>query len=74
MRGSRGGGGGAGGLDPLPTEKITKNIGFLSKTGPTSLKNHKAIKQHSILGHYRHANDGRPMMAHLEWHLNPLIN
>ena len=38
MRGSRGGGGGgAGGPDPLENYK---NIGFLSNTGPDSLKNH----------------------------------
>ena len=35
-----GGGGGAGGPDPL---KI-KNIGFLSNTGPDPLKNYKATK------------------------------
>ena len=33
--------GGAGGLDPL---KNHKNIGFLSNTGPDSMKNHKATK------------------------------
>ena len=35
MRGSRGGR--TGGSEPLPPEKITKNIGFLSNTGPGPL-------------------------------------
>ena len=30
---------------------------FLSNTGPDPLKNHKATKQHWILGHYRHASE-----------------
>ena len=38
MGGSRGGGGGAGGL------KNHTNIGFLGNTGLDPLKNHKAIK------------------------------
>ena len=42
MCGSRGGGGGGSGLDPLENYK---NIGFLSNTGPDTLKNHKAAKQ-----------------------------
>ena len=37
-----GGGGGAGGPDPL---KNHKNIGFLSKTGLNPLENHKATIQ-----------------------------
>ena len=41
MHGSRGGGGGAGVMDPL---KNHKNLGFLSNTGPDCLKNHKATK------------------------------
>ena len=34
------------GLDP---QKITKNIGFLSITGPDPLKNHKAAKPEFIV-------------------------
>ena len=57
-------GGGTGGLDPPPL-KNHQNIGFLSKTGPDPLKNHKPTKQHSMLGHHRHAsNAGGPMKAH----------
>ena len=40
-RGYRGGGGGRG---SGPHMKNNKNIGFLSNTGPTPLKNHKATK------------------------------
>ena len=43
MRGSRGGGGGAGKSGP-PRLKNHKNIGFLSKIGQDSPKNRKAAK------------------------------
>ena len=49
--------GGQGVRTPLP--KNHKNIGFLSNTGPDSLKNDKLLSQHSMLGHYRHASDGQ---------------
>ena len=59
-----------GGPDPLPV-KNHKNIGFLSNTGPGSLKIIKLPRQHSLLGHHRHASKtpfkwrftGGPMMA-----------
>ena len=41
MCGSRGGGGGAGGPDPPENHK---NIGFLSNSGPDSLKNYEATE------------------------------
>ena len=62
-------GGGGGGSGP-PLENY-KNIGFLSNTGPDSLKITKLPIQHSMFGHYRHASEtpfkwrfaGGPMMA-----------
>ena len=64
MLGSRGGGGGgAGGPDPL---KITKNIGFLSNTGPDPLKNHKATKPEFNVG----SPSARPMIARLKWYMH----
>ena len=62
---------GTGGLDP--PYKMTKNIWFLSNTGPDLLKITKLPSQHTILGHHRHAREtpfkwgygGRPMMARL---------
>ena len=53
------GGGGAGGPGPPFSRKITKNIGFLSNTGPDPLKNHKADKlsQNAILGLHLHASE-----------------
>ena len=53
MCGSRWGGGGG---DPPPW-KITKNIGFLSNTGPDPLKITKLPVQHSMLGHHRSASE-----------------
>ena len=55
MDGSRGGGGGAEGLDP-PTEK-SQNIGLLSNTGPDPLKITKLPSQHSMLGHHRPSSE-----------------
>ena len=46
--------------------KNHKNIGFLSNTGPDPLKNHKAIKPDSMLGHQRHASwqaDAGPLIV-----------
>ena len=76
MGGSRGGGG-AGGPDPL---KNHKNIGFLSNTGLDPLKITKLPRQHSMVGHHRHASEtpfqwrfaGGPMMAQLKRYLDPL--
>ena len=45
-----GGGEGAGG-------PIHKAKGFLSNTGPNSLKSQKLPSQHSILGHHRPASE-----------------
>ena len=47
MCGSRGG---TWGPDPLENYK---NIGFLSNTGPDSLKITKLLIQHSMLGHHQ---------------------
>ena len=44
----------------------TPDIGFLSNTGPDSLKNHKTTKQHSMLGHHRHASE-QPFKWHEEF-------
>ena len=38
------GGGGGGGVGPPPQLKNHKNVGFLCKTGPGPLKNHKATR------------------------------
>ena len=54
-----------------PPLKSHKNIGFLSNTGPDPLKITKLPSQHSMWGHYRHANKrpfkwrfaGGPMIA-----------
>ena len=48
-----------------------KEIGFLSKTGPNPLENHKATKppsQYSMYGHYRPASEP-PFL----WYLDPLV-
>ena len=78
MGGSRGGGQG---IWP-PSLKNHKNIGFLSNTGPDTLKNHKASlpSQHSMLGNHRSVSEtpfkwrfaGGPMMSHFKWHFDPL--
>ena len=60
----------------LPTEK-SQIIVFLSNTGPDAMKN--LLSQHSMLGHHRHASKtpfkwrltGGPMMARLQWYLDP---
>ena len=70
MRGSRGG---TEVPDPIPSLKNHKNIRFLSNTGLDPLKNHKATKPDSMLGHRWHASEmpfkwhfaGGPMMANL---------
>ena len=49
MGGSRGGGGGQGGL------KNHKNIEFLGNTGPDPPKITKLPSHHSMLGHHRRA-------------------
>ena len=49
-----GGGGGTGVQTPLENHK---NIGFLINTGLDHLKNHKANKPHSMIGHHRHASE-----------------
>ena len=70
MRGSRGGGGGS-----APFPENHKNIGFLSKSGPDPLKNHKAIKpvfnvgpssarqQNAIQMAFRWRADGSPLIV-----------
>ena len=73
MCGSRGGGRGSG-----PLEKY-KNIGFLSNTGPDSLKITKLPIQHSMLGPHRPASEtpfkwrfaGGPLEACLKWYSDP---
>ena len=63
---------GAGGPEPpSPALKNHKNIGFLSSTGPDTLKITNLPSQHSMLGHHRPASEtpfklrfaGRPLMA-----------
>ena len=54
MRGSRRWTGGP--IPPSPSEK-SQIIGFLSNTGPDSLKITKLLSQHSILGHHRPASE-----------------
>ena len=69
MRGSRGGGDRGSG-SPL---KNHKNIGFLSNTGPHTLKITKLSGTNSMLGHHGHASKmefkwcfaGGPKMARL---------
>ena len=72
--------GGTGGLDPL---KDSKNIGFLSNTGPDPLKNHKATKpafigmpakRHFnvvILMMFRWLSDDGPLIVVFVWILFP---
>ena len=60
--GSRGGGGGAGGPDPL---KNAKNLGFLSNTEPDVLKITKLLSQHSISGCYQPASE-----MPFKWHFD----
>ena len=70
QRGDRGSG------TPL---KNHKNIGFLINTGPDPLKATKLQSQYSMLGQHRHASEtpfiwrfaGGPMMARLQWYLDP---
>ena len=50
-----GGGGGGGGRGSGLPLKNHKNIGFLSNTGPDSLKITKLSSQHLMLGHHWHA-------------------
>ena len=40
-----------------PHLKITKNIEFISNTGPDPLKFSKLPSQHSTLGHHQHASE-----------------
>ena len=76
MRGSRGGGGGRG-SEPQP-EKLKKNIGFLSNTGPDPLKITKLLSQLQcwvIIGTpaKRHSN-GVSLVGRFKWYLDPPIN
>ena len=48
---------------PDPPLKDHKNIGFLSNTGPDSLKITKLPSQHSMLVHNRHDSD-----TPFQWH------
>ena len=62
--------GGTGGPDPL---KNNKNIGFISKTVPKPLKNHKVTKPgHSVLGHPRQASE-TPFKFRWQANDDPLI-
>ena len=62
---------GAGVRIPLTPEK-SPNIGFLSNIGPDPLKITKLPSQHSMLGHHPRAGfAGGPMMALLQWYLDP---
>ena len=71
--GSRRGGGGGGGQGVKTPLKNHKNIGFLSNTCPDPLKNHKATKPDSMLGHHRQDSEmpfkwhftGRLIMARM---------
>ena len=62
-----------------PPLKITKNIGFLSNSGPDPLKNHKATKPvfnvGLLLARQQNAIEwrftGGPMMARFLWYLDP---
>ena len=48
---------GQGDRTPPSPEKITKNIGVPSTTGPDPLNITKLPSQHSMLGHNRHASE-----------------
>ena len=75
------GGGGDRGPDPTPPEKIHKNLGFLSNTGPDHLKNHKATKpefnvgplsarqRNAILMAFRWRPDDGPLILAFEFSL-----
>ena len=62
-----------------PPGKITKNIGFLSNTGPDPLRITKLPIQHLMVGHHRPVSEtplkwrlaGGPLMARLKWYLDP---
>ena len=59
---------------PPPVWKITKNIEFLSNTGPDPLKFSKLPSQHSTLGHHRRvslAGHWWPALSDI-WILSPL--
>ena len=70
MRILKGGGGGDRASGPHPLENY-KNMGFLSNTGPDSLKITKLPSQNSMSGHNRPASEtsykkrfaGGPMMS-----------
>ena len=77
MFGSRGG---TGGPDhPPPPLKNHKNTGFLRNSGLDPLKIAMLPSQHSIFDHHRHTSEtpfkwrfaGWPMMARLQWYLDP---
>ena len=59
---------GAGGLEPPPTLKNHKHIGFLGNTGLDPLEHHKATR--SVYGIERLAVE--PMKAGFLWYLDPL--
>ena len=66
-------GGGAVGPDPPPhpLKNHKKYWVFLSNTGPDSPKIRKLPSQHSILGHYQHADDG-PLVVVFAWTVSSL--
>ena len=70
MGGSRGG---TGGLDPPPPLKNQKNIGFPSNIDQDLIKITKLLSQHSMVGHYRHANDD-PLLVAFRSSFHPISN
>ena len=54
------------GPDPPPPLKNYKNIGFLSNTGPETLKIHKANMP------FKWRFVGGPMMVRFKWYMGPL--
>ena len=69
-----------GGQGSEPHVKNHKYIGLFSNTGLDPLKIIKLPCKHSMLGHHRHASEtpfkwrfaGGPIMARLNWYLDPL--
>ena len=68
MGGSKGGGGGRGSGPPV---KNHINIGFPSSIDPDPLKITKLPSQQSMVGHYRHADDG-PLLVAYRFSLHPI--
>ena len=56
-----------------PHCKITKNIGFLSNTGPDPIEITKIPNQHSMLDHCWRV-DGGPIIVVFVWILSPFLS